>query len=371
MKVTKAVRDLMRPEALRDDKMQAAWGMLNLSAVDKVAAMFVLTRDKDEEIKDAARKNFQDFPIKTLMEALKGELDPMILIQLAKMHILNDKVLIRLIDNPGIDPEGLKVIAEGCSKDMGEFIVDNPRQYLIDITIPNALKRNPKIPEAVATKAEKFIRPDKPKAAEPEPPKPEPPKTEEAPKVEPEPEPEPEPELEYDDSDEADDCMDLSAEALIEAVKNAIIPEGLKKDTKEKPKNLMMRVKELNVAGKIKLALEGNKEVRELLIKSTNKLVYTAALKNPRITDDEIIKLTTTKGTSEEILRQISKNREWMQNYQVKLTLITNPKTALGVSIRMLGGLHLKDLEKISKSREVPSGLASNAKKILEVKQKR
>ena len=66
------------------------------------------------------------------------------------------------------------------------------------------------------------------------------------------------------------------------------------------------------MARKIKMAMMGDKEWRLLLIKDTNKLVSTAVLKNPRLTDPEVLAIAKSIELSEEIIRLICMNKEWI-----------------------------------------------------------
>ena len=49
----------------------------------------------------------------------------------------------------------------------------------------------------------------------------------------------------------------------------------------------------MTVGQKIKLAYKGNKTVRELLVRDTNKIVGVAVVKSGRITDREVMTIAT------------------------------------------------------------------------------
>ncbi|NIQ96274.1 MAG: hypothetical protein GWN87_20305, partial [Desulfuromonadales bacterium] len=57
---------------------------------------------------------------------------------------------------------------------------------------------------------------------------------------------------------------------------------------------------EMKVAEKIETALKGDKEWRSLLIKDANKMVSSAVLKNPRITEGEVLGLANNKMATDE-----------------------------------------------------------------------
>jgi hypothetical protein len=158
------------------------------------------------------------------------------------------------------------------------------------------------------------------------------------------------------------------------------LPEELTEETeKEKDKkdekndheklNLYQQIQKMGVSKKIKLAMQGNKEARGILIKDSNKLVSSAVIKSPRITENEIMTVAQNKGTSDEILRMIANKKEWMKNYGIKLALVNNPKTPAGISVKMLPFLNDKDVKDLSKSKGVPAVVAINARRIVQAKE--
>jgi hypothetical protein len=115
---------------------------------------------------------------------------------------------------------------------------------------------------------------------------------------------------------------------------------------------------------KIRLAMTGDKEARGILIKDSNKQVQEAVLDNQRITDHEIVALVTSRITSEDILRKIADNRNWVKYYQVRLGLANNPKTPLPISLKLVDTLTLADLKRLGKSKAIPNVIATAAMRL-------
>lgn len=126
----------------------------------------------------------------------------------------------------------------------------------------------------------------------------------------------------------------------------------------------------MGVGDKIKMALTGDKEWRSLLIKDSNKLVNGAVVKNPRITEPEILAISKSVIQNEEILRVICQNKEWVKNPAIRKALVLNNKTPLPVAIRFMGFLTEKDLQGMAKSKNISSVLANNARRMLLNKKK-
>ena len=127
----------------------------------------------------------------------------------------------------------------------------------------------------------------------------------------------------------------------------------------------LKRLATMTIAQKVAVALKGNKEVRTALLRDSNKLVAVAAIKNPRITDQEVVQVAASKNANEEVLRIVCNNREWTRSYGVKLALVMNPKTPLGVAMRFLPLLNQSDLKNIATSKNLSSAIANQAKATL------
>jgi len=121
----------------------------------------------------------------------------------------------------------------------------------------------------------------------------------------------------------------------------------------------------LGVGEKIKAALTGDKEWRGILIKDSNKLVSGAVVKNPRITEGEVLTIAKSAVQNDEIMRVICANKEWVKNPLIKRALAENSKTPLPAALRFVASLSEKDLAMLAKSKNVSTVIASQARRIL------
>lgn len=129
--------------------------------------------------------------------------------------------------------------------------------------------------------------------------------------------------------------------------------------------SLAAEIGSMKVGARIKLALKGNREARGILIRDSARLVRKFVLQNPRITDDEIIIITKNRSADSELIDAISKRKEWIQNYQIRLGLVTNPKTPMSVGLRLVNTLLERDLRQLAKSKNVPGAVNSAAKRLV------
>ncbi len=126
----------------------------------------------------------------------------------------------------------------------------------------------------------------------------------------------------------------------------------------------------MEISEKIKMALSGDKEWRAILVKDSNRLVSTSVLKNPRITDEEVLALIKSGSLTDEIMRLICANKEWVKIYKIRKALIENSRTPVQNAMRYMGTMDEKDMASFAKSKNVSSVISSTAKRILFNKKK-
>lgn len=143
-----------------------------------------------------------------------------------------------------------------------------------------------------------------------------------------------------------------------------------KKDTKEIQNGdrvpLAIKIQQMNVTERVKLALTGGKEARTLLMQDPNRVVQIAVLDNPKITSSEVVGFANSRNISDDALRKIAENREWAKLYSVRLALVKNPKTPVGIALKLVSTLIPQDLKLLAKSKSVPSVIVQAARRQLE-----
>ncbi|HET6513917.1 MAG TPA: hypothetical protein VFG09_02065 [Thermodesulfovibrionales bacterium] len=160
--------------------------------------------------------------------------------------------------------------------------------------------------------------------------------------------------------EEAEKAVSLAAEVEEHPHhKKAILTED------EKKHSLLQRMQALTVGEKIALALRGGRDIRSVLSKDSNKEVVLSVLKNPKVTETEAELVAHSRNIPEDALRLISKNREWMKNYNIVLALVNNPKTPIGIGTTLITQLKSKDLATLEKNKNVSEALRAIAKKLI------
>jgi hypothetical protein len=161
-------------------------------------------------------------------------------------------------------------------------------------------------------------------------------------------------------------------EALAEDIQagrdTIVVPEELVVDRGPEQRvanNLQVQIRAMGVGERLKLALRGNRDARTLLLRDANRLVQRFVLQNPRMTDEEVIALAKNRNIDRELLDGICRRKEWVSNYQVRLSLATNPKTPLAMAVRFVPTLLPRDLRALAKSKNVPAAVNGMAKRLV------
>lgn len=121
----------------------------------------------------------------------------------------------------------------------------------------------------------------------------------------------------------------------------------------------------LPVMRRLKLAMKGTREQRAQLIRDSNKLVAASVLSCPKVTQAEIESFAKMANVSEDVLRIIAMNRNWIKNYGVVAGLTRNPKTPPAISMRLLPRLTERDMKMLGIDRNVPESVRLAVKKYL------
>jgi len=124
------------------------------------------------------------------------------------------------------------------------------------------------------------------------------------------------------------------------------------------------QLREMTVGKRIKLAYKGNKEVRKILVRDSNKIVASAVVRSGRLTDAEVSSFAANRNLERDVIREISANGEYLRKYPVKVALVNNPKTPVPVAVGLVKGLQKKDLMMLTRNRNVPTVISQAANRL-------
>ncbi|MGC4070039.1 MAG: hypothetical protein QM784_36365 [Polyangiaceae bacterium] len=128
---------------------------------------------------------------------------------------------------------------------------------------------------------------------------------------------------------------------------------------------LHARIAQMTITQKIRRATLGTSAERLLLVRDSNRLVASAAVKSPMLKENEACVISASRNVSDEVLRILANNREFTRNYQIKLNLVTNPRTPFTFVARIIPHLREADLKALARSKNVTGAVATAVKQQL------
>lgn len=123
------------------------------------------------------------------------------------------------------------------------------------------------------------------------------------------------------------------------------------------------KIARMGVRERIQLAVRGTKEERFILIRDGARLVSSAVLNSPKLTEPEVEYFASMKNVSDTVLREIARNHKYMKNYSVIRNLTSNPRTPLDLSLTLVNHLMIGDLKSLSGNKNVADTLRKLALK--------
>ena len=340
------VEQFRRGGVARDLRLMAAQGLLPLKPEDLVEMWTDLVKDPDEAVRAAADKSLSSFPAAELQPILKSRDTPAGVLSWAVTHRSEHELREIALQNTSLPDETIEVLAPVLTQALAELVVINQTRLLRRTSLLVALETNAGLNNDQKRRlrelrdsfrigqAEAVLPPPAPVAT---------PAPEEAP-------PEPEPEIAP-----LGDVFMTEDEALVR-----YLSEEERQQTEKV--SAVQKIYRLNTAEKLITALKGSREERAILIRDPNRLVATAVLGSPRLTDPEIEAISGMKSVSDEILRKIGHHREWTKRYAVCKNLVCNPRTPIGMALTLVPRLSPRDIKGIAVDRNVPEPVRKQAR---------
>lgn len=128
------------------------------------------------------------------------------------------------------------------------------------------------------------------------------------------------------------------------------------------------QIRTLPIPVRLKLARGAPRGMRALLIRDGNPRVALTVLSSNPLADQEVEGIAKNRAVVEDVLEAISRERKWVSKYPIVLALVSNPRTPVGVSTRLVPRLSVRDLRNLSRDRNLPDAVRSLAQRLYRVK---
>ncbi len=328
------------PSAPIHARLMAAGGALPLPPPQLAMVLFALTFDPETEVKDKANATLAALPDNVVSTVLQAEVHPGLLGLFAEQSADNLAHLELIALNPATSDATVCTLAAMPQSRMVDIIAQNQVRLLRCPELFEALSENPVMGQATIDRTLDFLGLPKRETDSLT-------ETEDDPPV----------------SDAPIAGIEISEEEFSDELVQEL-PEDAPKDEATSA-NICALIQNMTVIEKVKLARFGNGEARSLLVRDRNRMVASAAIRSPKITDNEVVQFAKSRALSDDVVRIISNTREWVKNYSVKLALVANPKTPTANAIKFLNTLTDRDLKTIMRSRDIPGQIVQTARRIL------
>jgi hypothetical protein len=335
-----------------------ARGFLPLEQNDLIAVLAYLGGYPDAEIAGLAQRSLGDVPVRSLFEFAANEgSDPGHLQRLLNVAA-EQLVLEALIRNRSLSDAAIVELARRAAPSVQDVIIINQARILRAPQILDALLENPDLsPDVrrrVAETREEFFEKKARMLEQLE--------AEQQAALE-----------EYGNETGKIVAPDAPLEEIADLLERAAqedqnpVPATLALNESEKRDDkkfaVWARLQFMSVSEKVQLAYKGDRLIRMLLVRDRNRLVCTAVLRNPRMTELEVDNIAGMRNVDEQVLRMIGMKKEWSGKYNVMLTLTRNPKTPVGVVLPFINRLTLRDLKGLKDDKGVPQVVRETAKR--------
>lgn len=132
--------------------------------------------------------------------------------------------------------------------------------------------------------------------------------------------------------------------------------------------SVLNRILKMGMKDRVKLAMKGDREARNILIRDPNRIVAQAVIQNPRITEQEVEKIASMRSVPEDILRKLATDRQWARSYTIVHNLARNPRTPIANILNILTRLQSRDLLALSKSKNVSDAVRKQALRLSQMR---
>jgi len=340
-----------------------ARGFLPLPQDDLIPVLAFLTNSPDEVIAAAAKASLTDVPARSIHSFASNENAPPEHLALLTRATDDPFILEALIRNRAVSDALVAEVAAVADAAVQEIVVINQARILRAPEILDALLANPAVTADVRrrvaeTREEFFEKKARIAAAEPL-------AAAEVAEV-----------VESSGEETGDDedkvLLTLSEEPIADLLEKAesdsndALPPSLMESEKadEKKISIFAQILVMSVSDKVKLAFKGGKTERMILVRDHNKLVCSAVMRNPRMTELEVESVAGMRNIEEEALRIIAMKREWVSKYNIAVTLARNPKCPVGVVLPLINRLTLRDLKGLKDDKGVSETVRGMARKM-------
>jgi hypothetical protein len=124
--------------------------------------------------------------------------------------------------------------------------------------------------------------------------------------------------------------------------------------------------RELTVGERRSMARSPNRKVLEKLLRDPHPLVLRQLLSNPRLTEDDVVRLAARRPLHAATVEVLAESPRWLRRPRVRLSLLLNPGTPPAVSMPLLAVCTRCELLEVVHGVDAPLALRASAQELLD-----
>jgi hypothetical protein len=124
--------------------------------------------------------------------------------------------------------------------------------------------------------------------------------------------------------------------------------------------------RELTLGERRSLARRPNRRAFDKLLSDPHPMVIHQLLDNPKLTEDDVIRMAARRPGRPDTLRAVAGSKKWMSRGRVRLSLILNPNTPPEIAMPLLAVCKRTELREVIASSEANRVLRATALELFE-----
>jgi len=124
--------------------------------------------------------------------------------------------------------------------------------------------------------------------------------------------------------------------------------------------------RELTVGERRSLARSPNRRAFDKLLGDPHPLVIRQLLQNPRVTEDDVVRLAARRPARLEVLEAIAQDARWLSRPRVRLAVLFNPGSPPAMAMPLLAVCTRSELDEVLHSTDASAVLRSAALELFE-----
>jgi hypothetical protein len=125
------------------------------------------------------------------------------------------------------------------------------------------------------------------------------------------------------------------------------------------PRPLVPGTRPLTLGERKSLARTWKRDVIERLLVDPHVDVVALLLRNPRLTETDVLRIATARRASAAVLELVLHHQRWNCRARVRRALLRNPNFPEAAAVRLVGLLNRPELRELARDHKLPASVAS------------